>query len=411
MYRKLNTVIVVLLIISLSTTIAFANSPSKFQDVADNHWAKNDINSLFDKGIINGVGNGKFNPGGHVTIDQFIKMCVASLGYTFDTSSYQYWATPYINKAVELGLIYAKQFPNPNVAIKREEMASIAIKTLGMKKTLSSSSLDGNIITTLADYRIINDYYKQAVIDAYREGLITGKGNNLFDPKGITTRAEASTVMMRILDESRRSPYTPSSDIPWTTVYFEEWTDDMGWMEVSQKFYAPKNIAGGYEKALTDFYTWAKSTERQKDGFWMNRYNPHQKNISVSCLNSYELENAPGIKQAEGLVLSFGADMYRFNTSKLDYGYDLVFYSDNTLHNDPSTNSLYLNEHYKPYLDQLFSLFFEKDAAMVRQLFEKHVNSLSDTIREDKLELANGRSVHIVSGKTGLTLWFTEKLK
>jgi len=56
-------------------------------------------------------------------------------------------------------------------------------------------------------------------------------------------------------------------------------------------------------------------------------------------------------------------------------------------------------------------LFFEKDAAMVRQLFEKHVNSLSDTIREDKLELANGRSVHIVSGKTGLTLWFTEKLK
>ena len=325
MNKKLNSLIVVLLIISLSTTIAFANSPSKFQDVADNHWAKNDINSLFDKGIINGVGNGKFNPGGHVTIDQFIKMCVASLGYTFDTSSYQYWATPYINKAVELGLIHAKQFPNPNIAIKREEMASIAIKTLGMKKTLSSSSLDGNIITTLADYRIINDYYKQAVIDAYREGLITGKGNNLFDPKGITTRAEASTVMMRILDESRRSPYTPSSDIPWTTVYFEEWTDDMGWMEVSQKFYAPKNIAGGYEKALTDFYTWAKSTERQKDGFWMNGYNPHQKNISVSCLNSYELENAPGIKQAEGLVLSFMADMYQFNTSKLDYGYDLVF--------------------------------------------------------------------------------------
>jgi len=402
-------IMVMTLLISSFTTYSFADS--KFADVPTNHWAVNDISALFDKGIIVGVGNGKFNPGGYVTIDQFIKMCVASLGYTFDTAGYQYWATPYINKAVELGLMHSTQFPNPKIAIKREEMASVAIKTLGMKKTLLSSSLDGNIITSLADYRIINDYYKQPVIDAYREGLITGKGNNLFDPKGITTRAEASTVMMRILDESRRLPYKPSYGAPWTTVNFEEWTDDMGWMEVSQKFYAPKNIAGGYEKALTDFYTWAKSTERQKYGFWMNRYNPHQKNLSVSCLNSSELENAPGVKQAEGLVLIFMADLYAFNTKVPDHAYTLTFYESSALYDDPNTYSSYLNDRYKPYLDQLFKSFFEDDAAMLRQKYETYINNMNGPAIDENIELKNGRNVSIGRSRGILVVRFSEKTK
>lgn len=407
--KKILSMLLVL-VITLSTVTSFAEV--RFKDV-DKHWAASEINYLADKGIINGVGNNIFRPEGRVGIDEFIKLCVSALGYNYEIGSYQYWATPYINKAIELGLIHSKEFPNMQIAINREEMSSIAVKALGHKKTLTASNLDTEIIQTLADYRLIKDYYKKPAIDAYREGLVKGKGANRFDPKGLSTRAEAAVVIMRILDEKRRTPFKPDNAIPSTLVYYDEWTDAMGWTEVSEVFYAPKNIAGGYEKALTDFYGWAKSTERQPYGFWMARYNPHQKHLGVSCLNSSKLEDATGVEQAEGLVLSFGADLFYFNTKKQDNAYSLVFYAENTKYNDPKTYSSYLNDRFKPYLDQLFELFFESDAAMMRQKFEKYANNLGSykEVTEEELILQNGRSVAFVVGKDGVTIWFSEKTK
>lgn len=49
-------------------------SAAEFYDVPTNHWAYNDIKAMSDAGIINGRGNGAFDPNSQVTIEEFFAM-------------------------------------------------------------------------------------------------------------------------------------------------------------------------------------------------------------------------------------------------------------------------------------------------------------------------------------------------
>ena len=48
----------------------FAASPQTFSDVPPNHWAYQYIQQAAADGVVNGVGNGKFDPNGNVTCGQ-----------------------------------------------------------------------------------------------------------------------------------------------------------------------------------------------------------------------------------------------------------------------------------------------------------------------------------------------------
>jgi len=54
--------------------------PTEFSDVND-HWAKFNIKTAYDQGIINGMGDGTFAPDANVTYEQALKMVVCMLGY------------------------------------------------------------------------------------------------------------------------------------------------------------------------------------------------------------------------------------------------------------------------------------------------------------------------------------------
>ncbi len=54
---------------------------TSFCDVQKNHWASGYINVAEANGIINGMGDGTFDPEGEVTYMQFVKMLVCILGY------------------------------------------------------------------------------------------------------------------------------------------------------------------------------------------------------------------------------------------------------------------------------------------------------------------------------------------
>lgn len=53
-----------------------------FSDVTTSHWASGYVNALAKKGIINGVGDGNFDPGSTVTYAQVSKIIASALGYT-----------------------------------------------------------------------------------------------------------------------------------------------------------------------------------------------------------------------------------------------------------------------------------------------------------------------------------------
>ena len=53
-----------------------------FTDVAPGHWAANNIKTAYDLKIINGMGDGTFAPENNVLYEQAVKMAVCALGYT-----------------------------------------------------------------------------------------------------------------------------------------------------------------------------------------------------------------------------------------------------------------------------------------------------------------------------------------
>ena len=63
--------------------------------------------------------------------------------------------------------------------------------------------LDGDISsaseTNFDDNENISDYAKEAVAALSKMGVINGKGNNIFDPRNVATRAEAAKVIHALL--------------------------------------------------------------------------------------------------------------------------------------------------------------------------------------------------------------------
>ena len=64
------------------------NSPSIFTDVPNNFWGKKYIMTLARKNILNGVGNGLFDPNGKVTIGQVIAIIDRTFDFYNNENSY-----------------------------------------------------------------------------------------------------------------------------------------------------------------------------------------------------------------------------------------------------------------------------------------------------------------------------------
>jgi len=58
--------------------------------------------------------------------------------------------------------------------------------------------------TNPSDYNLILDEYKETVKLLCSAGIITGRGNNKFEPKSNITRAEVATIITRLLDKTKR---------------------------------------------------------------------------------------------------------------------------------------------------------------------------------------------------------------
>jgi len=132
--RNLKIQIVFLLVIMVSFSInAFAESKT-FPDMKD-HWAKDSVSFLVDRKIISGREDGLFHPNDKVLANEYIKMVVTALGYT-DIKNYPGdWARDYINKALELELIYPNEIENYSEPINRGMMAKIAMRALQDEET------------------------------------------------------------------------------------------------------------------------------------------------------------------------------------------------------------------------------------------------------------------------------------
>ncbi|HBY19565.1 MAG: hypothetical protein A2X02_07060 [Bacteroidetes bacterium GWF2_29_10] len=195
----------IILILTLVCCIGVNNieaSSLKFTDVSETAWYKSNVDQLVQKGIVNGYTDGTFKPNITVTKAQFVKMIIISLGYRDIQNSNGYWANTYIKKAMQIGILSPKEinigeYESP---IIRADMAVIVTRAL--QESYAENIKDYKAL--IKDYDNIKDFYKDYILKVYSKGIIGGYEDGEFKAGNSLTRAEASVIMIRMIDASKR---------------------------------------------------------------------------------------------------------------------------------------------------------------------------------------------------------------
>ncbi|QVY61240.1 S8 family serine peptidase [Cytobacillus gottheilii] len=188
------------------STYAVIENNVTFKDVAK-HWAKDEVEVLASRSIINGKTSGSFAPEEDITRAQFAALLVRSLNLpvseeqgSFKDVSANHWAASDIEAAYAAGIISGKLDGSfaPSENITREQMAAMLIRAVEYK---DASLLEGlKPSAPFKDADRINSYAKEAIDQAVALKLLNGNSNGTFGPKKNTTRAQAAVVLYRMLD-------------------------------------------------------------------------------------------------------------------------------------------------------------------------------------------------------------------
>lgn len=182
---------------------------SAFSDIQTSDWYFPYVMTLFNKGVVSGVGDNQFNPNGTVTAAEFIAIAARLVvPEKIDMrSASEHWAYPYYDALKSVQILngrfsswerspggYAESGSGLSAPVRRYEMAEVLVELaeyLGetiQKKTDIENNLSDSAKCTYD------------VLRAYSAGLLTGKDNGNFDPKGYMTRAEMCVVFCRLMN-------------------------------------------------------------------------------------------------------------------------------------------------------------------------------------------------------------------
>lgn len=407
--KKSLIVLLILALIVTSTSFVLADNKSIFSDLSISHWAYDNVCQLVELGIIEGYNNGDFGTNDQVRVDEYIKMTVTALGYFPDESKTGYWATNFINKAFDLGLIAENQFKNYKRAIKREEMAYIIVKAYTLNNAVSQDNLKPTIQAYIKDYYLIDDSYKDSILTSYQIGLICGKGtsgSDGFDPKGYATRAEASTVIIRLLFEDKREPFS-FGDLPYTYIASGDYDDNGDWVETDLKIYAPTNDKGvGVEEVLT-LHDEIKAIEKQDYGWFRIGYNRYEQTINTQFYPDVETTKLPTFEKIPHKDMSFTIDLLDFEEGK--YPYTLVVWRHGEHYSDMATYYNYIEDRYGDFIQIYANILFEDEADYFISLLKVMLNKEIDGFSNQKDYVINDRKVHMGYDNGG-TIFVSDKI-
>ncbi len=134
------------LLLGNKTAEALAGS-GKFTDVAKTSWSAGFVDYCASTGVVNGVGDGKFDPNDQLTGYQFAKMLLGALGY--DTTIQGFTGADWqinVSKIANLvGLFEGLNIKGTDV-LTREQAAQMCLNTL-KSPLVEYSNKGGNVLT------------------------------------------------------------------------------------------------------------------------------------------------------------------------------------------------------------------------------------------------------------------------
>ena len=263
---RLMLVVITLIIMTLTNTICtFAAETTDtaivtakvttFSDVKDSAWYKNYLDLIVAKDGIGGYSDGTFKPSETITVAEFIKITVSMmLGEQEKTGTH--WASGYMDTAVNTleivpdGMFTEADWDEP---IERQKMAVIMEKVAEViykETTITDSTTLSNIQASVEDYSRVSDYCKDYIVQAIGRGLITGYIDGTFGPEKTATRAEATTMLARLINNSYRvtKDFSVTTTIEADTVHpISELTSDPVLLNLLQMSYNGKVVYSFYD--------------------------------------------------------------------------------------------------------------------------------------------------------------------
>lgn len=178
-----------------------------FNDIKG-HWAQEMIEILASKKIITGDDNGNYGPDMGVTRAEFATLIARTLGLEikildtgFNDIKTSDWFAPYITAARKAGIVkgVSETMFEPNRIVNRQEMTAMIMRTYRSLSDIKISSDDINKVKRFADDEKIGLWAKDDVYSAKYLNLIKGVTEKQFAPIREATKAEAATLIYRLL--------------------------------------------------------------------------------------------------------------------------------------------------------------------------------------------------------------------
>ncbi len=181
---------------------AVAIDDKTFDDILNYRWAKDQIEILASKGIINGTSSTKYSPGKNITRADAVVLIVKALGLeaefskNFEDVSQEKYYYKSVGIARSLGIItgVGNDMFKPETSVTRQDLMVIVDKAL-KAAGISIKKGDTSDLDTFKDVSQISPYAKESISALVGEGIIKGDEKGIIAPFRSITRAETAVMV------------------------------------------------------------------------------------------------------------------------------------------------------------------------------------------------------------------------
>ncbi len=171
------------------------------------HWAQTYVTELVDHNVITGYEDASFRPENDITRAEFCALIVRSFGLEpaadavaafADADAIADWAKPLVGAAYRAGIVLGYEDGSFRAGdnITRAEMAVMVARSLALKGALAAPTVPAPVF---GDEGAIPAWALEHVRTAAQRGIISGYPDGSFGPANLATRAEAATMVIRVL--------------------------------------------------------------------------------------------------------------------------------------------------------------------------------------------------------------------
>ena len=284
-----------------------------FDDVRENHWARDIIEYVYTNDLMYGTGGLKFEPDTAMTRAMFVTL-LGRYGEAQQNNNSNFtdvepdsWYGGYVGWAYENNIVegFKDGTFRPDAKMTREQMAAVISRYISYAKITLED--DPSAVPSFADSEKIQKWARDDVETLRKTGIAEGDQYKKFNPSSSLTRAEAAAVVMRLDKKIKEANET---DLPVLSYDRETSTEYKVW-GAKHLYYAGTGLYANMSSELAESegelptldFTCVEGATREG-----------QK------LNSYNLAKAPWYVGVSPLILTVDLEKYpvfsiRYKTS------------------------------------------------------------------------------------------------